>query len=349
MDLTFLQSQAMSLEMGGLLRLLGEYRGKQELFTKTVPHIINTLKEIAIIQSTESSNRMEGVVVPNARLQELMHQKTTPKNRSEAEVVGYRDVLARIHTTFNKMSITPKTILDIHRDMFKHTEQSAGIWKRKDNTIEERLPDGRWITRFVPVSAQETPYYMEQLCGQFHKLSHQARIDPLLLIHTFILDFLCIHPFSDGNGRVSRLLNILMLHQAGYMVGRYISIERLIEESKESYYNVLQRCSQNWHQGQHRLLPWWEFCMGILIPAYREFENRVGTIRTSHGAKSAWVREAVENLPGEFSIQELMQACPGVSRPMIRVVLEELRKDGKIRVSGVGRNATWKKSENRYP
>lgn len=343
LDHGFLQQQAIPIEFAGTLRVLGEYRGKQELFTKQTPQVLNTLKQVAIIQSTESSNRIEGVVVEEKRLKDLLEKKTTPKNRPEAEVVGYRNVLARIHTSASIFSITPETIQKIHRDMLLHTDLPAGVWKKLDNTVEEQLPDGRWITRFVPVSARETPYYINELCTRFNKLWEERSIDHLLLIHAFVLDFLCIHPFTDGNGRVSRLLTVLLLHQAGYEVGRYISLERIIEDSKETYYEVLQNVSEKWHDGQHQILPWWRYSLGILIAAYKEFEDRVGMVRASRGAKTTWILDAVENLPNEFGIKDVGIACPGVSRPMIRIILESLRKEGKLEVIGAGRGALWRK------
>lgn len=346
LDRSFLERQSVPLEFAGTLRLLGEYRGKQELYTRQTPQVLNTLKQVSIIQSTESSNRIEGILVEEKRLKPLLEKDATPRNRSEAEVVGYKNVLSRIHTAYESFSITPETILKIHRDMLSHTDLPAGRWKNRDNTIEERLPDGRWITRFVPVTARETPYYMNELCSRFNSLWEEGRIDCLLLIHAFVLDFLCIHPFTDGNGRVSRLLAVLLLHQSGYEVSRYISLERLIEDSKESYYNVLNRASERWHEGGHAILSWWQFSLGILIGAYKEFENRVGIIRSSRGAKTAWVRDAIEQLPEEFGVGELVRACSGVSRPMIRTVLEALRKEGKLEVLGTGRGAKWKKRDN---
>lgn len=344
LDRDFLEQQTIPLEFAGTLRLLGEYRGKQELFARQTPQVLNTLKEVAIIQSAESSNRIEGVVVDEKRLKDLLEKKTTPKDRSEAEVVGYRDVIARIHTSFARFSITPETILKMHSDMLRRTDLPAGVWKKRDNTIEERLRDGRWITRFVPVSARETPHYMKALCSHFNRFWEERRIDQLLLIHAFVLDFLCIHPFTDGNGRVSRLLTVLLLHQAGYDVTRYISLERLTEDSKETYYEVLQRASENWHAGKHQILSWWQYSLGILIAAYQEFEDRVGIVHTSRGAKSAWIKEAIDRLPDEFSVGELARACTGVSRPMIRFILESLREERKLRVIGTGRGARWQKT-----
>jgi Fic family protein len=206
LDRDFLERQSVPLEFAGTLRLLGEYRGKQELYTRQTPQVLNTMKQVAIIQSAESSNRIEGILVEEKRLKPLLEKEATPQNRSEAEVIGYKNVLARIHTAYESFSITPDTIMKIHRDMLSHTDLPAGKWKNRDNTIEERLPDGRWITHFVPVTALETPYYMNELCNRFNNLWEEGRIDRLLLVHAFVLDFLCIHPFTDGNGRASRLL-----------------------------------------------------------------------------------------------------------------------------------------------
>ena len=346
LDRRFLEQQAIPLEFVGSLRTLGEYRGRQELFFRQTPQVLNALKQVAIIQSTESSNRIEGVIVPGKRIKELLEKKTTPKSRPEAEVVGYRNVLARIHSSFDRYSITAGTILRIHGAMLKQTDLPAGAWKKRDNTVEARLPDGRWVTRFVPVSAAETPYYMKELCTRFNTLWEERRVDHLLLIHAFVLDFLCIHPFTDGNGRVSRLLTVLLLHQAGYEVGRYISLERLIEESKKTYYEVLNQVSADWHEGRHQILPWWRYSFGILIAAYKELEDRVGVVRASRGAKTAWVLDAIKGLPGKFSMGELARACPGVSRPMLRVILENLRREGKLEVLGTGRGAMWGKLDN---
>jgi Fic family protein len=304
---------------------------------------LETLRQVAIIQSTESSNRIEGVVVPEKRLKALLEKGATPKNRPEAEVMGYRDVLAKIHASFQRMELSPEAILRMHKEMFRRTPLSGGAWKRKDNTIEEHLPDGRWITRFAPVSAARTPSTMKELCALFNQLWEEQRIDRLLLLHAFVLDFLCIHPFTDGNGRISRLLTVLLLHQAGYDVGRYISIERLIEESKQSYYEVRQESSRKWHESRHRLLPWWQYSLGVLLTAYKELQERVGVVRASRGAKTAWVEEAIQHLPDTFGVGELARACPGVSRPMIRVILEKLRDNGKLEALGTGRGAMWRK------
>ena len=342
----FLSRQAIPIEMGGLLQKLGEFKGRQDLFTHQTPQVLETLKSIAIIESTESSNRIEGVTVPQKRFRELMAHPAKPKNRSEAEVLGYREVLSQIHTRPESFSIDTETILRFHQQIYAKTDIKGGQWKRRDNTIEERLSDGQWITRFVPVSASQAPYYMKELCNRFNRLWDKGQISPLILIPAFILDFLCIHPFTDGNGRVSRLLTVLLLHQTGYTVGRYISIERLIEESKETYYESLQISSKGWHQGKHTLKPWWEYSLGILIGAYKEFEHRVGAITKSRGTKTAIIEEVIKNLPSTFSISDIQRLCPSVSRDMIRVILNRLRKEGFLNCKGTGRGALLEKRGN---
>lgn len=349
LDIDFLSRQAIPIEMGGLLQKLGEFKGRQDLFTHQTPQVLETLKNIAIIESTESSNRIEGVTVPEKRFRELMAHPVKPKDRSEAEILGYREALSHIHARPESFAIDEKTILRFHQQIYAKTDIKGGQWKRRDNTIEERLSDGRWITRFVPVSARETPYCMKELSSRLNRFWDKGRISPLILVPAFILDFLCIHPFTDGNGRVSRLLTVLLLHQAGYTVGRYISIERLIEESKETYYEVLRVSSQRWHEGKHSLKPWWEYSLGVLIGAYEEFEERLGMIAKSRGTKTAIVEETIKNLPRTFSISDIERLSPSVSRDMIRVILNRLRKEGFLNCKGTGRGAVWEKRGNNLP
>ena len=349
LDIDFLNKQSIPIEMGGLLQKLGEYKGRQDLFRHQTPQVLETLKQAAIIESTEASNRIEGITVPAKRFKELMAHPSKPKDRSEAEILGYREALLAIHSKPETFTIDGNTILKLHKQIYARTDIPCGQWKKRDNTIEERLADGRWITRFKPVSANETPRYMAELCTRFNRLWDKRQVSPLILVPAFVFDFLCIHPFSDGNGRVSRLLMVLLLHQADYSVGRYISIERLIEESKETYYEALQLSSQGWHEGNHRLRPWWEYSFGILIGAYQEFEKRVGSITNVRGAKTAIVENVIDNLPSPFSISDIERACPAVSREMIRVILNRLRKEGRVSCKGTGRGALWEKRDNKPP
>lgn len=347
LDRTFLEQQAIPLEMGGLLQTIGELKGRQDLYRNQTPQTLESLRQSAIVESTESSNRIEGITLPPARFKELMARPSQPRDLSEAEILGYRNILSQIHVQPARFILDQATVKLFHREIYAQSAVTGGKYKTRDNTIEERLSDGRWVTRFIPVAARETPHYMKALCDRFNVLNAQGHISPLLLIPAFILDFLCIHPFMDGNGRVSRLLTVLLLHQADYVVGRYISIERLTEESKETYYEVLRTSSEGWHEGRHRLRPWWEYSLSILIKAYREFERRVGAIAKARGAKTAFIEDAIDRMPAVFGIGDIERACPSVSRDMIRVVLNRFRDEGKLSCKGTGRKASWEKRGNK--
>jgi Fic family protein len=238
--------------------------------------------------------------------------------------------------------VTPNVIRQLHRDLFQFVTPEGGRWKVADNQIVERRPDGTSVVRFYPVSAWQTPTFMEELCQRFNEHWQQEEREPLLLVPTFVLDFLCIHPFQDGNGRMARLLTVLLLYQAGYEVVRFISLERIIEDTKETYYDALEAASQGWHDGQQDLTPWWNYFLGILTAAYREFEERVGLLMTPRGAKSEMVKQAIERLPPPFSISDIQRVCPHVSRPLIRKVLNELKGE-RIRLVGRGPGAKWER------
>ena len=322
------------------IRTIGEHKGKQELFKEQAPQVLETLCQAAIIQSTESSNRIEGITVPLSRLKELVAEKTTPRDRSEQEIAGYRDVLNTIHTSYAHIPFTPGVVLQLHRDLYQFAVGEGGRWKLVDNLISETRPDGTKIIRFEPVKAYATPAAMERLHEQFNTFWQSGEIEPLLLIATYILDFLCVHPFSDGNGRMARLLTLLLLYKAGYEVGRFISLERIVERTKESYYDTLQ----NWHQGQHSLLPWWEYFLGVVVlSAYREFEQRVGSVSSVKGAKTAMVLDTIGNMPRDFSIKDLQERCPTVGIDLIRRILRREREAGHLECLGRGPDARWQK------
>ena len=247
------------------IRLLGEYRGKESLFKQQTPQVLESLRQAAMIQSTESSNRIEGIEAPAERIKKIVEQKTTPKNRSEQEIAGYRDALATIHANYPNMPFTPGLVLQLHRDLYQFVAQQGGRWKMTDNEISETRADGTKVTRFRPIPAHQTPEAMDRLHTLFKEQWDREEIDPLLLIPAYVLDFLCIHPFTDGNGRMARLLTLLLLYQAGFEVGRYISLEHLIENQREGYYDALYKSSQGWHDGVHSLLPWWEYFLGSVI------------------------------------------------------------------------------------
>lgn len=339
----YLQETPISQQLLMAVRAIGEFRGRQVLYERQSPEILETLRRAAMIQSVESSNRIEGVTVAADRLEPLVRGKVTPRDRSESEVAGYRDALAEIHTNANHMVLSPRLILDFHRRMYALTPERGGRWKEKDNAIVEVRADGRQVVRFRPVSALATPEHVRRLCELYRRALDERQIEPLLLIASFVLDFECIHPFLDGNGRVGRLLTLLLLYQAGYEAGRYISLERIVEETKETYYEALHRSSQNWHQARHDLRPWWEYFLGTIIAAYREFEERVGSLTTVRGAKREMVRNVIGRLPSRFRLGDLQHACPGVSYPTLKRALADLRREKRVRCVGRGRDAEWER------
>jgi Fic family protein len=320
--------EPVDVAVASIMAALGRFQGRQELYQHQSPQLLETLRQIAIIESTEASNRIEGITVPADRLKALMAQ-AEPETRPENEIAGYRDVLVRIHTGQVGLPLTPESILALHADLYTYVPGEGGNWKQQDNIIRQILPDGRDVVRFVPLSADETPEAMEELCQRVGEAWDAERVDRLLLIDAFVLDFLCIHPFADGNGRLARLLTLLLLYAAGYEVGRYISLERIIEGTKETYYEALLRSSQRWESGNHDPTPWHQYSLGVLVYAYGEFEERVGELFAAPGVKSEMVRVAVEDFP--------------VSRATIRRVLNELRDGGQVECLGTGRDAQWRK------
>jgi len=336
--------EPVDVTVANLMAALGRYQGRQELYRHQAPQILEALRHIAIVESTEASNRIEGIVVPPHRLKALMAQ-AVPETRSESEVAGYRDVLARIHTGQAGPPLTPNAIRALHADMYAYLPGEGGAWKQRDNIIRQVLPNGREVVRFVPLPASETPAATDELCQRLATAWEGEQVDRLLVIDAFILDFLCIHPFPDGNGRLARLLTLLLLYAAGYEVGRYISLERIIEQTKETYYEALHRSGKRWDVGQHDLTPWHQYSLGVLVYAYREFEERVSELDTAPGAKSRAVRLAIETFrPGQtFAVTDLERACPSVSRATIRRVLGELRAQGRVECLGTGRAARWRR------
>lgn len=325
---------------------LGVFRGRQALHAQQTPQILESLRQTAIIQSTESSNRIEGIEAPHERIQELVQQKTTPKNRPEQEIAGYRDVLQTIHASYEAIPFSANVVLQFHRQMYALTPIPGGIWKPVDNKIVEKHSDGSEVIRFEPVPAWQTDTAMRQLHEKFNAQWNAGNVDKLILIAAYVLDFLCIHPFRDGNGRMSRLLTLLLLYKADYNVGRFISLEKTIENTKETYYETLRASSQGWHGGNHDLTPWLHYLLGTFIASYREFESRVGKLSTAKGAKTEVIRDAFNRIGSPFRIKELEALCPTVSRDMIRVVLNELKEEGLVYARGRGVAAEWVKIDD---
>ncbi|OFW26805.1 MAG: cell filamentation protein Fic [Acidobacteria bacterium RIFCSPLOWO2_02_FULL_65_29] len=326
------------------MRLLGEFRGREGLYTRQSPEVLETLRRAAIVQSVESSNRIEGVTVAEGRIDPLVLRRATPRDRSEQEVAGYRDALARIHADASGMKLSLALIRGFHRDLYRYTKEKAGRWKARDNAILETRAEGGTAVRFRPVSAVGTPKFMARLIDLYAGELAAGKADPLFLASAFVLDFECIHPFTDGNGRVGRLLTLLLLYQCGFGVGRYISLERIVEQSRETYYEALYRSSQHWHEGRHDLRPWVEYFLGVLIAAYNDFEARVGTISSAKGAKRVLVKNAIAHLPPRFTIGELERVCKGISRRTLVRALEDLRGAGGVRCLGRGPDAEWERT-----
>ncbi|TAN42795.1 MAG: Fic family protein [Nitrospirae bacterium] len=326
-----------------IIRQIGEYKGKQDLYKKQAPEMLENLRHVAIIQSTESSNRLEGITADIQRIKELVEDKTKPANRSEAEIAGYRDVLSTIHSNYEHISFSKSVILQFHRDLMKYSGKEGGRWKSASNEITEILPDGTKRIRFVPVAPHLTADYMKELHDLYDTLEKEGDIDPLILIALYVLDFLCVHPFLDGNGRMARLITVLLLYRYGYEVGRFISIERVIEQTKESYYETLQTSSQGWHEGKHDALPWVEYALSTVLAAYKEFETRFTRISSGRGSKTDIVLNTIDSIIGDFSVSDLQSACPDVSIDMIRHVLKKLKKEEKVISLGQGRAARWRK------
>lgn len=328
-----------------LLSDIAEHKGRHQLFTRQSPQVLKALLQMALVQSAESSNRIEGVTVDPARLRPLVLGDAKPRDRSEQEVRGYRRALELIHGKWQKLALTVETVRRFHR-LALDGSGDAGEWKKSDNEIVDLQPGRAPVIRFRPLSADETPKAMEELCLGYRAAIDQAVVPHLVAAAALVLDFLCIHPFRDGNGRVSRLLTLLALHQHGHEVGRYVSTERLVEDSKADYYEALRRSSQGWHQGKHEFAPWLGFLLSIVRRAYVEFEQRVGDVRAPRGAKTQLVEAAIEAFDGDFGLADLERKCPGVSRDMVRRVLRDLRADGRVFCRGRGRAARWEKRGN---
>ena len=327
-----------TVEVVNLIAAIHEYKGKQDLFVEAKPDILSHLLDIARIQSTEASNKIEGIVTTEARLKEIVQQKAVPRSRNEKEIAGYRDVLATIHENYDYITPRANVVLQLHRDLYAYNPTSiGGRYKNADNIIQETDANGNKKVRFQPLSAFETPEAMERLCDAFIEGMNRSELDPLLLIPMFILDFLCIHPFNDGNGRMSRLLTLLLLYRSGYIVGKYISIEMLIEKTKETYYDVLQHSSADWHDARNDYLPFVEYYLGIVLNAYREFTNRVELLTQKGLSKTERVQIVIENKIGKITKKEILNLCPDISQTTVEKALADLIKQGTILKIGGGR------------
>ena len=325
------------------LTAIHEYKGRQELIATRHADVLQNLVEIAKIQSTESSNKIEVIYTSDERLKKIVLDKTTPHSRDEYEIAGYRDVLNTIHENYEHIPIKPALLLQLHRDMYKFEEtRIGGSWKSSENRIEEVDKDGNRKVRFQPVSAFETPEAMERLCRAYQEILSDAQVDPLLVIPMFILDFLCIHPFLDGNGRMSRLLTLLLLYKNGYYVGRYISIEKLIETTKDGYYDALQASSAEWHEGSNDYMPFVTYMLGVITAAYREFMERTELVEEQKVSKPERIEEMLKKKFGTFTKTEIQKEFPNIGQATIQRTLSKLQKENKIIKIGGGRYTKYR-------
>lgn len=336
---TYLERIAIPSRLVGVIEGLGAARAREEDHRTKMPERLETLRTAALIESAESSNRIEGVTAPPKRLLALM-RGTEPETRSEAEIAGYRNVLKTIHENWKDIPFTPSVVRQLHRDLFQYVG-GGGEWKHADNDIREKLPDGTERVRARTVAAWQTPTAMDELHRRLEE-AQAAHFPALLLTPAYILDFLCIHPFKDGNGRMARLLSLLLLYQNGYGVGRWISLERIVEDNKDRYYETLHLSDQGWHEGQHNLIPWLDYFLSVVLgTAYRELDQRVHLLVTGRGGKSAMVLDAIRRQRGTFTKADLVELCPGVSAELIRKVMAEEQDAGRLECLAKGPKAPW--------
>lgn len=331
-------------EIISLIAQIHEHKGKQSLYLKQKPQALEQLIEIAKIQSTESSNKIEGIVTTSTRIKQLMSDKTTPRNRDEEEILGYSNALNIIHESFEYIPITPNYILQLHHELYKTTSKTiGGKFKGVQNYIKVKYPDGYEDILFTPLSPFETPEAIRNLCDEFNKCIDNDSVEALLLIPTFISDFVCIHPFSDGNGRMSRLLTTLLLYRLGYYVGKYISIEKLIEKNKDAYYDALNKADKGWHENDNDSTPFIKYILRILLTAYREFEDRMSLVEAKQSSYN-YVKNTIDQILGKFSKAELLEKCPSIAKSTLEATLKKLVEDGFIKKSGQGKSTFYYKA-----
>jgi len=338
----------LSPEIVSYLAQIHEQKGQQNLFLETKKEALSELLVTAKIQSTEASNRIEGIITTDDRLKKIVINNNMPQSRSEREIAGYRDVLKTIHENYEYIPVRSNMILQLHRDLYKFSNTAVGgSFKNSDNVITEKLPDGTPRVRFQPVPAWETAEAVDLLCNALGEAMADPELDPLLLIPMFVLDFLCIHPFNDGNGRMSRLLTLLLLYRSGYFVGKYISIERLIADSKETYYEALQESSSGWHEVENDYLPFVRYMLGVIIAAYREFASRADILVTKGLSKPGRVRDLIRRTTGRITKTQIMNQCPEISQKTVERALAELQKNNEIIKIGGGRytSYTWNREK----
>ena len=328
-------------EILSLVASIYRYQGKQELYLKQRPNELEKLIDIAKIQSTESSNKIEGIVTTSVRLKQLLEEKTTPRNRNEQEIVGYRDVLDIIHENFDVIPISRNYILQMHKILYSHMNNPlAGKTKNVQNYISATYPDGHSEILFTPLSPFETPGALDLICDEYNRVIGNSEVEPIIMLPIFIHDFLCIHPFNDGNGRLSRLLTTLLLYKNGFYVGRYISLESLIARDKAAYYEALNKAGVNWHDGNEDVVPFIKYLLRIILAAYKAFDDRFSIVENKLSAVEM-VRKATLQKLGRFTKQDIRELCPSLSISSIEGSLRKLVEEGELRREGVGRSTKY--------
>ena len=336
-----IKEEKWDLEILGLVAAIYKEAGKQEMYLKQRPEELEKLVEIAKIQSTEASNAIEGIVTTNSRIRQLVEEKTAPRNRDEQEIIGYRDVLNIIHESFDAIPITQNYILQLHKILYSYMENSmAGRTKNVQNYISATYPDGHSETLFTPLAPYETPEALDKICEEYNRVIGNAEIDPLIIIPVFIHDFLCIHPFNDGNGRMSRLLTTLLLYRNGFYVGKYISLEAKIEKNKDFYYASLRQAQTGWHENDEDKLPFIKYILGTILSAYRDFGERFAIVEEKLSALDT-VRRACLNKIGRFTKQDIRELCPSLSLSAIEGALRKLVLSGELKREGKGKNTYY--------
>ena len=331
-------------EVLGLVAAIYKEAGKQELYLKQRPEELEKLVDIAKIQSTEASNAIEGIVTTGTRIRQLVGEKTTPRNRNEQEIAGYRDVLGIIHESFDAIPITQNYILQLHKILYSHMNNPlAGHTKTVQNYISATYPDGHTEILFTPLAPYETPEALDRICEEYNRVIGNMEVEPLIAIPVFIHDFLCIHPFNDGNGRMSRLLTTLLLYRSGFYVGKYISLEAKIAKNKELYYGSLLKSQISWHEGADDKLPFIKYLLGAILAAYKDFEDRFELIETKRPALET-VRLATQNKIGHFTKQDIRELCPSLSLSSVEGALRKLLESGEIKRFGVGKNTYYSRT-----
>ena len=336
-----IKDQKWDSEILGLVAAIYKYAGKQELYMKQKPHELEKLVEIAKIQSTEASNAIEGIVTTNTRIRQLVEEKTAPRNRDEQEIAGYRDVLNVIHESFDAIPITKKYILQLHKMLYSHMNNPlAGQTKTVQNYVSATYPDGHTETVFTPLAPFETPDALEKICEEYSRVIGNFEVEPLIIIPIFIHDFLCIHPFNDGNGRMSRLLTTLLLYRSGFNVGKYISLEAKIAKNKDLYYDALRRSQEGWHEGNEDAVPFIKYLLGTILAAYKDFEDRFSIVEEKLPAVEI-VRKATLTKIGKFTKRDIIELCPSLSLSSVEGSLRKLVQAGEIKKEGVGKGTFY--------